>query len=731
MALPGWLRRSPRTETRGAEVPPPPNTGSASSLADLSIALFGGRLDTKSLTTAKEQVAAYQGWVYAAVQALSRDVRKRPWKLVDGSDQQLERQQMNPVLLRPNTHQTWKDITELAVMHMDLTGKAFWHAIRGQTGSGVVAGFQLIPPHWVTDYRMDTMGRLVEWQVSVPGRAATWREADDVYLMRWPHPEDLFGGASPVQAFAHSYNVDLYARAYTSSVLRNNAQIPGILSSDQELNQEQSDTIRERWMQRYGKGGGTQEGPAVLGKGAAYQKLSMSISDLEFASLADLSMEQVFAIYGVPPTKVGIARKGGTLAMSREEENTYAENALVPRLDKIEDVVERFILPLLGEEDREFHYESPIKKDVASIHQRAEAALRAGTITVNSFLEETEREPLGSEGEVFYLPLGVRIVDKLEPRDPLSPGVVPPPNTEPDDEDEDEDEPETRGISDDRAELSAVQFRQVQTKGESSLRAEARKLFSQEAKAIIAKLKEVVRTNAELYDKRHGWGMQLVQGREVPVALVRAVGDDIVEDALAASRPSWEAGLEKAWLANMREGWRLLLQDGVGEENVLAWDIYQEEAARVAAAEAGKKVKGILETTQQEVAGLISEGIQEGTSVADLAKQIGEKFDTYKGSRSQTIARTETATAVNEGKFTHAEEAAAEYGLTYLKTWLPTEGSENTRPHHRAEAILPYQTIPLAQDFVVNGENMQRPQDARGSAGNVINCRCTLVMEVE
>jgi len=737
--------------TRGLEIPGPPNNTTGNAWSDAVAAIFGGRIETASLTTTSEQMGAYSGWVYAAVTTLSTDIRRRPWNLWKDNGEKVERKDIPDILIRPNAQQSWKDITELAMIHLDLTGTAYWHAIKSPGGG--VSGFQMIPPNWVTDYRLTKAGALADYQVTVPGRHASWRSGADVYLMRWPHPEDPYSGASPVQAFAHSYNVDLYARAYTSSILRNNAQVPGILSTDQELNPEQADTIRERWLQRYGKGGGTAEGPAVLGKGVQYTQMSMSIKDLAFAELANLSMEQIFAIYSLPPSKAGLSRKGGTLAMSREESNTYAENAVVPRLDKIEDAVERFILPMAQLKGIEFRYENPIKADVEAEHKRAGEALSKGTITLNQYLEETSREALGDEGNVYYLPLGIRIVDKIETLDPYA-AIAPPPPGEatPLPAAESEDDSASRGeakvgesiapetvlngaqvtskVSDERMELSAIQFRQVQAKAEAGLKAETRRLFSKESSLIIAGVKAQLNEEKHLYDKAEGWGMQLVKGQLLPVFIVRGLGDDIVEAALAETQPAWANGLESAWLSGQKQGWELLLADGVGAENVLSFNVYQEAAIEAARVNAAEKVKRIHRVTRDRLKPLIAESIERGDSIAQLTDEISGEFNQFKGFRSETIARTEAADAVNEGKFQHAKTAEKELGLEMRKTWNPALGDERTRAHHRASAIMPTQTVGLNQDFIVNGEKMSRPLDSRGSAGNVIRCRCVLTMEV-
>jgi hypothetical protein len=96
--------------------------------------------------------------------------------------------------------------------------------------------------------------------------------------------------------------------------------------------------------------------------------------------------------------------------------------------------------------------------------------------------------------------------------------------------------------------------------------------------------------------------------------------------------------------------------------------------------------------------------------------------------RADTIARTETHNAMMYASQEGASAQARASGLTLRKRWVPVL-DERTRVNHASMASQP--AIPMDQDFIVGGEAMARPGDPRGSAGNVIRCRCVLAYEVE
>ncbi len=669
-----------------------------------------GPLNTNPIRTASKQLDSYVGWVYAAVQILSADIGAQPYSVWRDRNKDREEAELHPILVRPNNQQSWEDLAELTDVHLDLTGRAYWHLLRGRVG-GELVGIEAIPPSWITGPKIES-GQLIGWKYLVPGKSETILPREDVIFMKWPHPINPLDGASPVQSFALSFNMDMYSRAYTGELMQHRAVPQGFITSDQELLEEQANTYSERWLKRYGYGR-TEQGPAVLGKGASYTSLSLSLRDLAFLELAQLSRDQILAIYRVPASKLGLTDQSN-FANSREAANSYAENALMPRLTKQSRAINTWLMPLLYDDGSYFEYESPIRRDVAAIEARSREDLKAGVITVNEHREVLGRDP-DPNGDVYYIPLGIRIVEEIEPRDPLAiaPAI---PDDEPDDDDPDKDRgrrlaiPE-RCLDDQGYELSGLQFLAVQDEAERKLKAATRRLFSKESKLIIAELKK----NTDGYTTFNpDWDVEK---------------DSLVDDVLNLTRAEWNEDIAKASLDSLEKGFGLLGNE-VPAKFLLSWDLYQPTAERWAIANAGKKVKDIQGLTRDEVGKIIAEGVESGKPIADIAKEISEQFNSYKGYRADRIARTETANAVNEGKYSHAKESERQFGVSYLKTWNAVAESDRSRPEHQPGAIAPAQTIARSESFIVNGETMDRPLDPRGSAGNVINCRCTLTMEV-
>ncbi|WP_366556429.1 phage portal protein [Aquibaculum sediminis] len=371
--------------------------------------LEGPAPDTRPVRNKRQALERYAGWDYAAASTLAQDVRAAPWELWqrDGAAKagwrRLPPERIPGLLRRPNGLQSWPDLVELSQLHLELTGEAYWHLLRRD---GWLEGLELLHPHWVEAPLLDEAGRQLRgWQVQVPGRSPQVLPAEEVVFLRYPHPLEPLRGASPVEAFALSHDMDLHARAYGAALLKNRATPELVITSEEELTPEQAEVLRERWLERYRD---PARGPAVLGRAAKVQQLGFNLKDLAFLELAELSRDQIFAVYKLPASKVGLTSDVNR-ANAEAADATYRRNAILPRLRRIEEAVNLHLLPQLGPgvANLWYEYENPVEEDRSYTLRRAEAMLKAGAITLNRYRDLLGEDPL-PDGELYLQPPGAR-----------------------------------------------------------------------------------------------------------------------------------------------------------------------------------------------------------------------------------------------------------------------------------------------------------------------------------
>jgi hypothetical protein len=124
----------------------------------------------------------------------------------------------------------------------------------------------------------------------------------------------------------------------------------------------------------------------------------------------------------------------------------------------------------------------------------------------------------------------------------------------------------------------------------------------------------------------------------------------------------------------------------------------------------------------------IEAGIRDGRGIPEVTAEVN-RILTSTGSerwpnRARTVARTETIGAVNAGVFRAAQLDAQDRGdPAPFKVWLATDDTRTRHTHSKADG----QRTLLDSPFQVGTAQLMFPGDPRGPAGEVINCRCSLL----
>lgn len=133
-----------------------------------------------------------------------------------------------------------------------------------------------------------------------------------------------------------------------------------------------------------------------------------------------------------------------------------------------------------------------------------------------------------------------------------------------------------------------------------------------------------------------------------------------------------------------------------------------------------KFVSDINETTRQDILKVIAKGQSANMAEAEIATLL--RKSNIPLVRASRIARTEVTRALNAGILL----GAAALPFEVSKEWITAE-DEKVRDKPFSHTLLHGTILPLNVPFN-NGEPLRFPGDPKGSAGNVINCRCVLAI---
>ena len=147
----------------------------------------------------------------------------------------------------------------------------------------------------------------------------------------------------------------------------------------------------------------------------------------------------------------------------------------------------------------------------------------------------------------------------------------------------------------------------------------------------------------------------------------------------------------------------------------------------------GRRITTIRQTFISSVIDLLSNRVSNGMDMRQAAKEVRllvnkPKFYTWMALR---IARTESTAASNFA----AIESSRSNDVETIKEWLSaSDGRTRRKPEaHFDHFVMQGVQVDIDDDFIFNEgtfdeDRLQFPGDPKGKAGNIINCRCSVVV---
>lgn len=159
-------------------------------------------------------------------------------------------------------------------------------------------------------------------------------------------------------------------------------------------------------------------------------------------------------------------------------------------------------------------------------------------------------------------------------------------------------------------------------------------------------------------------------------------------------------------------------------DNILFNETLLKEILLFLSTDGGKKIVSIQNTLIEDVIKAIQSKLTNGTSLAnlrDIIFEIGKRSGTFYKYQALRIARTETTASANFS----AMATASKSKLLLEKEWISVQDNR-TRVTPYDHFDMNKQKQDLDKPFLVGGEEIMYAGDPNASAGNVINCRCSV-----
>jgi HK97 family phage portal protein len=227
------------------------------------------------------------------------------WRsLPNGGRERVTTSSLSRILRRPNDYQSASDFLMNLTRRLFQTGNAFAYAIRNNR-------FEIVELHLMRDgqHQIAQDGSI---HYSLSGNEILDQRLDltepvparDVLHVKLHTPRHPLQGESPILSAA--LDLSMYNTALSQQVtfFVNQARSSFILGTDQQMNSDQNDALREKLSTRIG---GMNEGmPLVLSNGLKPYPLSTSAVDAQLAELLKMSAANIALAHRIPLQVLGL-----------------------------------------------------------------------------------------------------------------------------------------------------------------------------------------------------------------------------------------------------------------------------------------------------------------------------------------------------------------------------------------------------------------------------------------
>lgn len=636
--------------------------------------------------------------VYACATLRAENLASVPLRLYRGTDPE-DRETVTDgalfeLLAKVNPFWTLPFLIEMTELALSAWGEAFWVLERGQNGRGVPTEIW-----WASPDKMRPIPHPVNYLSGYVfesnGSRLTFTPEEVVWL-RTPNPIDEYEGLSPLAAARLSIDLGTAGLQSNKKLFDQGMQLGGIISPKDDTTkwgQEQVKGLEAMLGSRF-RGVDKAHKWAVLSQTVSAQAMGVNPKDAEFLGQMRWSLGDVCRVYKVSPILVQDLEHATYSNFDQALKALYVL-CLIPQARRIEGWLREQLLPMFpGEADSiEFDFSgvAVLQEAEDSKWTREQGQITAGAITINEWRKGRGMSPV-PWGEV---PAGVT-ASELAPQEP-------------------DPLPKDDGSAKSAAARALKALKAIKAKAiefGSDEHKTAMKKFDRKADRHLKAFKEMV---SGLFEQQQA--ALLADVRKASKAIDPKQPFDIEEWRklfMAAALKRIEETVQDAGDSVYDE---LSISTAFDVRNPKVTEFIQQRAQRFA--------EEVNATTWDKLKASLAEGEAAGESIDEIAKRVTQVMGDRVKSSAETIARTETISALSGG----ALEAAKASGVVSGKQWLAAL-DDRTRESHIA-AHEQYQThpIPLDEDFIVGGSSGPGP-GLMSDAAESINCRCSITFEV-
>lgn len=296
----------------------------------------------------------YKDWVFASVNARSRAVSKISFRIFKNGEEVLEHKLLNLL-----AEVDWKIIQSF----LDLAGNSYLYKAR--YANGEIAKYFEVSPALIKPVIDKNNPMKIAYYEVVGGKVKI--PASEIIHFKNFNPNAPYPlahlGSSVLSSISSTVEIDEAARKWNFNFFQNSARPDGLLTTDQDITEEESERIKTDFIAQYG---GVDKAHKIgfLAGGMRFMALSSTQKDIDFVEQNRTSRDEILACFGVPKSEIGIVEDVNR-ANAETSSYVFMKNAIDPAMEQIRKTIENDIKEEkeFALEDIKLAYWSPIPRD--------------------------------------------------------------------------------------------------------------------------------------------------------------------------------------------------------------------------------------------------------------------------------------------------------------------------------------------------------------------------------
>lgn len=646
-----------------------------------------------------------------AIDIKAQHIAGTPWALYDKAAWEESPDEAQPIRKHPaidlllNPCPAYPEIDGAVLMYLTyvyrrVTGEAYWWKIRA---GSAIESLYIMPKSWCLQTPSFASPYFLFMPSGVSGGASIKAAPNDIVWFKSPNVADPYSrGRGRSENMLDEYESDELAAKYQKNYFYNDATPPLAIhapgASEEEVNQ-----LKQSWFQRVG-GFLKARAPAFLTwEGAKVEKLADSSREMDFVESRKFLRDMANQHEQLPPEIAGILENSNRATIDAAF-YLFTKSALTPELTSLDATITAQLIACDYDDRIVYRHKNTVPQDEAFKLQKVNEGVGRGMLTRADWKRAMGYPVNEATDNVYIIPFGlceVRAGDPIERPDQVEGG-------------------ETQ-------EPKAVKTIEVVKSGRLTAEQKSAiwKTFNSKAETgeggFVGAVEKLSAAQEKMF--RDIFKRELGGSADFEAAV-----DRTLRAVLGASaNEAVKRGLAPAWLKSMKDGFDLAREVLGGGIDFTLYNPKFHEWVNTHGLEKAKLINATTDKLlQRKLQETISEGIGAGESMEKIRERVmeaaSEVFSAMSDARAIAIARTETMSSVNYGQF----ETYRGEGIK-RKEWLSTTDDRTRDAHIDANG----QIVGIDEPFTVDGEELSYPGDPTGSAGNVIECRCTVLPVLE